>query len=100
MKNHLHSECARQDQWYIKTLDNNPKILASIYSEEQRKEIDRLISEGYLPHHSSVGIGNPTKAHWTVNNYHGKFGYGFKMITTSTLSNHFNHITYFIKQPS
>jgi len=82
----------------IHTLHPSTVVHARIYSEAQRKEINRLISEGYLPHHSSVGVGNSTKAHWTVINYKGKFGEGYKMITTSTLSSNFNHLTYFIKQ--
>lgn len=82
----------------INTLHPSNNVFAIIYSEEQRKEINRLISEGYLPHHSSVGTGNTTKAHWTTKDYKGRFGEGFVMLTTSPYSSNFNHLTYFLKQ--
>lgn len=82
----------------IHTLHPSTVVHARIYSEEQRKEINRLISEGYLPHHSSVGVGNVTKAHWTTKNYKGRFGEGVVMLSTSPYSSNFNHKTYFIKQ--
>jgi len=46
--------------------------------------------------HSSVGRGNSTVKHWNLQKYKGKFGKGFKMITTSPFSSNFNHITYFL----
>lgn len=76
----------------INTLHPSNNVFARIYSEEQRKEINRLISEGYLPHHSSVGTGNTTKS------YKGRFGEGILMLTTSPYSSNFNHLTYFLKQ--
>lgn len=81
----------------INTLHPSTTVHAIIYSEEQRREINRLISEGYLPHHSSVGTGNTTKAHWTTTNYKGRFGEGILMLTTSPYSSNFNHLTYFLK---
>lgn len=33
-----------------------------------------------------------------VEKYQGKYGVGFKMITTSPYSSNFNHLTYFIKE--
>jgi hypothetical protein len=33
-----------------------------------------------------------------VEKYQGKYGVGFKMITTSPYSSNFNHITYFVKE--
>lgn len=81
----------------INTLHPSTNVQARIYSEEQRREINRLISEGYLPHHSSVGVGNTTKAHWTTKSYKGRFGEGILMLTTSPYSSNFNHLTYFLK---
>lgn len=79
----------------IHTLHPSRSVQARIYSEKQCEEINRLISEGYLPHHTSVGTGNSTRAHWTIETYNGKFGHGYRMITTSPYSNNFNHLTYF-----
>lgn len=50
---------------------------------------------GFLPHHTSVGVGKTGKDHWRVEKYRGKFGKGFKMLTTSPFSTNFNHVTYF-----
>lgn len=79
----------------IRTLYSNPVAQAFIYSDEQRAKITQLIDHGFLPHHTSVGIGKSGRKHWRVVKYKGKFGNGFKMITTSPFSNNFNHITYF-----
>lgn len=43
----------------------------------------------------SVGKGLSGRKHWRVEKYRGKFGNGFKMITTSPYSTNFNHLTYF-----
>ena len=79
----------------IRTLYSNPVAQAFIYSDEQRAKITQLIDHGFLPHHTSVGIGKSGRKHWRVVKYKGKFGNGFKMITTSPFSNNFNHINYF-----
>ena len=70
----------------IRTLYPNPVAQAFIYCQEQRAKVVQLIRHGFLPHHTSVGVGKTGKDH---------FGKGFKMLTTSPFSNNFNHITYF-----
>jgi hypothetical protein len=79
----------------IKTLNPNPVAQAFIYCGEQRAKIVQLIRHGFLPHHTSVGKGLSGKKHWRLEKYRGKFGRGFKMITTSPFSSNFNHLTYF-----
>lgn len=79
----------------IRTLNPNPVAQAFIYCGEQRAKIVQLINHGFLPHHTSVGVGRSGKNHWRVEKYRGKFGTGFKMITTSPYSTNFNHLTYF-----
>ncbi len=80
----------------IATLLPSQTVQARIYSEEQRDSIDRLIRHHFLPHHSSVGRGRTGRKHWRLEKYRGKFGKGFRMITTSPFSRNFNHITYFL----
>ena len=79
----------------IKTLHPSSVVQARIYSEEQREAINSLISHKFIPHHSAVGRGKTGSKHWKLEKYIGKFGKGFKMITTSPFSSNFNHITYF-----
>ena len=79
----------------IRTLNPNPVAQAFIYCNEQRAKIVQLIRHGFLPHHTSVGVGKSGRKHWRVEKYRGKFGHGFKMISTSPFSTNFNHITYF-----
>lgn len=81
----------------IKTLHPVSVAHARIYSEEQRMTVLQLIQHNFLPTHTSVGKGKSTRKHWNLEKYRGKFGIGFKMITTSPLSSNFNHLTYFIK---
>lgn len=79
----------------IRTLTPNPVAQAFIYCQEQRAKVVQLIQHGFLPHHTSVGVGKSGKDHWRLEKYRGKFGKGFKMITTSPYSSNFNHLTYF-----
>ena len=85
---------------FINTLHPSSIVRANIYSEDERNQIHQLIQANYLPHHTAVGKGKSTTKHWSLENYKGKFGEGFKLITTSPYSTNFNHITYFIKQAS
>ena len=41
----------------IKTLNPNPVAHAFIYCQEQRAKVVQLIRHGFLPHHTSVGVG-------------------------------------------
>ena len=86
-----------QDGRTIKTLNPSENVKAIIYSDEQRRTINALIRHNYIPKHTSVGTGKSGKNHWSIENYNGRYGVGFKMITTSPYSSNFNHITYFIK---
>lgn len=86
-----------QDGKYINVLHPTYVASAAIYSEEERQKIKQLIKEGYYPHHTAIGVGNSTSKHWNLENYNGRYGNGYKLITTSTLSTNFNHITYFLK---
>ena len=86
---------SNQSGMTIRTLNPNPVAQAFIFSNEQRAKIVQLIRHGFLPHHTSVGVGLSGKHHWRVEKYRGKFGKGFKMITTSPFSSNFNHLTYF-----
>lgn len=79
----------------IRTLHPSSVAQAFIFSNEQRAKIVQLIRHGFLPHHTSVGVGLSGKHHWRVEKYRGKFGNGFKMITTSPYSSKLNHLTYF-----
>ena len=79
----------------IRTLNPNPVAQAFIFSEEQRAKVIQLIRHGFFPHHTSVGVGKTGKNHWRLEKYRGKFGKGFKMLTTSSFSTNFNHVTYF-----
>ncbi len=94
MKENIHN----QEGAIIRTLHSSNVAYARIYSEEQRMRIKQLIQHNFLPHHTSVGVGKSTKKHWNVEKYQGKYGVGFKMITTSPYSSNFNHLTYFIKE--
>ncbi len=84
-----------QDRGTIQTLHYNPVCQAIIFSNEQRTKIIQLIRHGFKPHHTSVGKGKSGPKHWRLEKYRGKFGRGFKMITTSPYSSNFNHLTYF-----
>jgi hypothetical protein len=87
-----------QEGTIIRTLHPSTVVNAKIYSEEQRMKIKKLIQHNFLPHHTSVGIGKATRKHWNVEKCRGKYGKGFKMITSSPYSSNFNHLTYFIKE--
>lgn len=94
-----HFDWRVQDEWYIKTTTNLTapnKVFARIYDDEQRQTINRLIALGYIPLKTSVGRGLSTQKHWNLEPYKGRYGEGYKLITSSPLSNNFNHITYFI----
>ena len=80
----------------IRTLNPNPVAQAFIYCQEQRAKVVQLIRHGFLPHHTSVGVGKTGKNHWRLEKYRGKFGKGFKMISTSPYSFNFNHLTNFL----
>lgn len=89
-----------QDEWYIKTantMTSTNQVFARIYDDEQRQTITRLIKQGYTPLKTSVGRGNSTGKHWNLEPYKGRYGEGYKLITSSPLSSNFNHITYFIQ---
>jgi hypothetical protein len=86
-----------QDGATIRTLNPSSVVQALIFSEEQRAKIKQLLKHGFFPKHTSVGRGKSTEKHWNVEKYNGRFGKGFKMITTSPYSTNFNHLTYFIK---
>lgn len=77
-------------------VQNPTMVHARIYSEEQRDTINALIRHKFIPHHTAVGKGRSTKKHWNLEKYVGKYGKGFKMITTSPFSSNFNHLTYFL----
>ena len=85
-----------QDGATIKTLHPSSVCQARIYSKEQRRTIKLLLHHNFYPHHSSVGRGKSTNKHWNVEKYRGKYGKGFKMITTSPYSSNLNHLTYFL----
>ena len=85
-----------QDGRTIRTVQQTGVAQALIYDEEQRDTIYRLMSHGFLPHHTSIGKGNSTKRHWQITKYRGRHGKGFKMITTSPYSTNFKHLTYFL----
>ena len=72
-------------------------FLVSLTCEEERQQIKLLIRHGFMPHHSAVGKGRCTRRHWNMEKYRGKHGVGFKLITASSISSNFNHITYFLK---
>ena len=80
----------------IRTTESNYPAKALIFDDEQRETIQVLINRGYYPHHTAVGRGKATEKHWSIEDYQGKYGKGFKMVTTSPYSHNFNHITYFI----
>ena len=86
-----------QDGRYINVLRPTDVAAAGIYSEAQRQQIRLLILHNSVPHHTAVGKGRCTKKHWNLEKYRGKYGVGFKMITTSSISSNFNHLTYFLK---
>lgn len=86
-----------QDGRYINVLRPTNVAAAGIYSEAQRQQIRLLIHHNFFPHHTAVGKGRCTKKHWNLEKYRGKYGVGFKMITTSSISSNFNHLTYFLK---
>ena len=86
-----------QDKRYIKVLNNGYVAQAFIYSEEQRRKIRQLIRENYFPHHTAIGKGNVTSRRWNVEEYKGRIGQGYRMISSSPYSSKLNHITYFIK---
>lgn len=82
---------------YINVLHPTDVASAAIYSEAEREQIKLLIHHNFYPHHTSVGKGKSTRKHWNMEKYRGKYGVGFKMITTSSISSNFNHLTYFLK---
>lgn len=86
-----------QDGRYINVLRPTDVAAAGIYSEAQRQQIRLLIYHNFFPHHTAVGKGKSTRKHWNLEKYRGKYGVGFKMITTSSISSNFNHLTYFLK---
>jgi hypothetical protein len=92
----MKEEYKHQDGHIIKTVRPSNVAHAIIFDNEQRKTIYRLMSHGFLPHHTSIGKGLSTKRHWQLQKYRGRFGRGFKMITTSPYSSNFNHLTYFL----
>ena len=73
-------------------------IFARIYSEEQRAVIVNLIDQGYIPTETIVGKGKCTRKHWNLEDYKGKRGEGYRMISSYPWSSNFNSITFFIKQ--
>ena len=94
----MNTSVYNQSGRFINTLHPSIVVRAHIYSEDERNQINQLIQANYLPHHSAVGKGKTTAKHWSLEQYRGKFGEGYKLITTSPYSTNFNHITYFIKQ--
>ena len=86
-----------QDESHIKVLNDGYVAKANIYSEEQRRKIHELIRKNYFPHHTAIGKGNATSKRWNVEEYSGRVGQGYRMITYSPYSSRLNHITYFIK---
>lgn len=82
---------------YIDTLHPEAIAKAIIFSEEQRQKIRELLRMGYFPKLTSVGKGLSTRKHWNVIDYKGRYGEGYKMITSSPYSHNFNHITYFVR---
>ena len=86
-----------QDGVTIKTLHPENMAKAIIYDEEQRNTILHFIRDSYFPHHTAVGKGNATSKRWNVEEYRGRVGQGYRMITYSPYSSKLNHITYFIK---
>lgn len=92
----MKEEYKNQDGRTIRTVHPSSVVQAIIFDEEQRATIKRLMSHGFVPHHSSVGKGRSSKKHWQLEKYKGRYGKGFKMITTSPISSNFNHLTYFI----
>lgn len=93
MENNIFNQTGRT----IKTLHPEYVVKAFIYSEEQRRKIQELIRESYFPHHTAVGKGNVTAKRWNVEEYKGRIGQGYRMITSSPYSSKLNHITYFIR---
>ena len=85
-----------QDGAVINTLHPSSNVRAIIFSDEQRLMINLLLHHNFYPNHSSVGRGKSSKKHWRIEKYRGKYGKGFKMITTSPYSTNFNHLTYFV----
>jgi len=86
-----------QDGKYINVLHPTNVASAGIFSEAQRQIIKLLIHHNFLPHHTAVGKGKCTRKHWNIEKYRGKHGVGFKLITASSISSNFNHLTYFLK---
>jgi len=90
-------DVTKQDCCVIKTQHPKPDIAAGIYDKEEREAINELIRAGFLPHHTSVGIGKLDGEKWKVQEYEGMFGRGYKLITRSPYSHNFNHLTYFLQ---
>ena len=86
-----------QDGKFINVLHPSTVAKTAIFSEDERKAIVQMIRHNFYPHHTSVGKGHSTRKHWNLEKYRGRFGKGFKLITTSPYSSNFNHITYFLK---
>lgn len=80
----------------IRTLNPNPVAQAFIYCQEQRAKVVQLIQHGFLPHHTSVGVGKTGRKMWNVEKYKGRYGEGYKMVTKSPYSTNFRHLTYFL----
>jgi hypothetical protein len=91
----MNNDISNQTGAVIKTLHPSTVAQALIYSDEQRDVIKSLIRHNFLPHHTAVGRGKTGKQHWQLEKYIGKYGRGFKMISTSPFSSNFNHLTYF-----
>lgn len=91
----MKTEIINQEGSTIKTLHPSSVVQAIIYSDEQREMVKKLIGHGFLPHHTSVGKANSSRKHWRIEKYIGRFGKGFKMISSSPFSHNFNHLTYF-----
>lgn len=93
-----------QKERYICTTDESLKFPARIYSEAQRDTIRRLISHGFIPTHTSPGKARCSKKHWNLEHYRGKYGNGFRMISSynpvGKVRSNMNSITYFIKEAS
>ena len=86
-----------QDGRYINVLWPSPVVRAGIFCEEERQQIKLLLRHGFMPHHSAIGKGRCTRRHWNMEKYRGKHGVGFRLITASSISSNFNHITYCLK---
>lgn len=92
----MNNNIFNQDGDFVKTL-RPTRIMAKIYSPEQRKMVNLLIHHNFFPKHTAVGVGNCGRKKWSIEKYKGRHGVGFKMITHSPFSSNFNHLTYFVQ---